>query len=112
LPRHAKIVDRRARTTRLSTVTLVWVCGLAAGFFGLLAAAARYGCGADDNGFACRTSGSAVGVLILIGVVAVVTAVTVLTHNRPPRRVLAIGGVGIVGLALCLVCARMLLGTV
>jgi hypothetical protein len=96
----------------LSTVSIVWLCGLVAGFFGLLAAAARYGCGSSDNGLACRGSGSVVGVLIVVAVIAVVTAVTVMTHDRPPRRVVAIGGIGLAALVFCFVAARALLGTV
>jgi hypothetical protein len=112
LPRHAKVVDRRARTTRVSTVGVVWLAGLAAGFFGLLGAAARYGCGANDHGFGCRGSGSVVGVLIVVAVVAIVTAVTVLSFDRDPRRVIGIGGLGLIALAVCFVAARTLLGTV
>jgi hypothetical protein len=78
----------------------------------LLGAAARYGCGSSDTGLACRTSGSVLGILIVVGVIAVVTAVTVLTHERPPRRVVITGGVGLAALALCLIAARSLLGTV
>jgi uncharacterized membrane protein len=110
--RHARTVDRRARVIRLSTVTVVWIGGLTAGFFGLLGAAARYGCGTSDTGLACRTSGSVVGGLIVVAVIIVVTTVTVLTHERPPRRVLTTGGIGLVALVLCLVAARGLLGTV
>jgi hypothetical protein len=96
----------------MTTVTVVWLGGLAAGFFGLLGAAARYGCGASDKGLACHGTGTTLGVIIVLAVVATVTAVTVLTHDREPRPVLAIGGAGLVALALCFVFARMLLGTV
>jgi hypothetical protein len=86
--------------------------GLAAGFFGLLGAAARYGCGANEAGLACRTSGSVVGALIVIAVISVVTAVTVMTHDRTPRSVLVIGTAGLAALVLCFIAARSLLGTV
>jgi hypothetical protein len=112
LPRHAKVVDRRVRTIRLSTITVVWLAGLAAGFFGLLGAAARYGCGASDTGLGCRTSGSVVGVLIVIAVIAVVTAVTVMTHDRTTRSVMMIGAAGLAALVLCYIAARSLLATV
>jgi hypothetical protein len=112
LARHAKLVDRRARGIRLSTVAVIWLSGLAAGFFGLLGAAAKYGCGSSDDGLACRTSGSVVGILIVLAVVIVVTAVTVLTHDRPARPVLVIGGLGLLVLVSCFVAARVLLGTV
>ena len=66
MARHARTVDRRARTVRLSTVAVVWLCGLGAGFFALLSAAARYGCGGGDKGLACRTSGPVVGILVVL----------------------------------------------
>jgi hypothetical protein len=97
---------------RLSTVAVVWLCGLAAGFFGLLSAAARYGCGAADNGFACRTSGSVVGILVVIAVIVVVTTVTILSHDQPPRRLVTMGTTGLIALVLCFVAARALLSTV
>lgn len=90
----------------------MWLCGLAAGFFGLLSAAARYGCSDSDKGFACGTSGSLVGGLVVVAVIAVVTAVTVMTYDRPARRVLTVGGIGIVALAICFGAARGLLATV
>jgi hypothetical protein len=112
LPRHAKVVDGRTRKIRVSTIFVVWVGGLAAGFFGLLGTVARYGCAASDDGLACRTSGSVVGVLIVIAVVVIVTAVTVMTNDRPRRRVIIVGAVGFAGLAFCFAAARTLLGTV
>jgi hypothetical protein len=110
--RHARAVDRRTRTVRVSTVAVVWICGLTAGFFALLSAAARYGCGAGDKGLACRTSGSVVGILVVIAVIVVVTTVTVMSHDRPPRRLLTIGLTGVAVLTLCFLAARALLGTV
>lgn len=85
---------------------------MAAGFFGLLGAAARYGCGSNDHGLACRDSGSVLAVLIVLAVVAVVTTVTVLTHDRAPRRVVTIGIAGLLALLLCFLGARGLLATV
>ncbi len=111
MSRHAKAVDQRLRTIRVSTVIVIWLSGLVAGFFGLLGAAARYGCGAGDDGLACHTSGSVAGVLIVVAVISVVTAVTVLSQDRPVRGVLVIGGVGLAALALCFVAARSLLAT-
>jgi hypothetical protein len=111
LARHTKLVDRRIRTIRLSTVAVVWLCGLGAGFYGLLSASARYGCDAHDNGFACRNSGSVVGGLIVLTVIAVVAAVTVMTYDRPPRRVLTVGGIGIAVLVVCFAAAAWVLAT-
>jgi hypothetical protein len=93
-------------------MAVVWLAGLAAGFFGLLGAAARYGCGVNDKGLACTGSGSTLGVLLVLAVITVVTVVTVRIHDREPRRVITIGAVGLVALALCLLFARMLLDTV
>ena len=90
---------------------MVWLAGLAAGFVGLLSATAHYGCSAGDHGFACHTSGSVVGWLLVAAVIAIVIAVTVLTLNRSARGVLTVGGVSLVALALCFVAARSLLAT-
>jgi hypothetical protein len=110
--RHAKTVDGRSRSTRTVTLIVVWLGGLAAGFFGLLGAAARYGCGSSDHGLACRGSGSFVGVLLIVVVISVVTGVTVLTYDRAPRRVILVGIAGLVGLTVCFLLARALLATV
>jgi hypothetical protein len=110
--RHAAPVDGHARSTRLAVLAVVWVCGLVAGFFGLLGAAARYGCSARDQGLACGNTGTFFGVLVIIAVIAVVTLVTVLTYGRRPRQLLLIGGLGMVGIALCYLAARGLLQTV
>ncbi|HKC28180.1 MAG TPA: hypothetical protein VKB75_09230 [Jatrophihabitans sp.] len=112
MPSHAKSDDRRIRAIRVSMIGLVWLVGLAAGFFSILAAAARYGCGRNDSGLACRTSGSALGVLLVIAVISIVAAVTVMTHDRPARRVVIAGGIGLAALVACLVAASGLLGTV
>jgi hypothetical protein len=104
-------VDRRLRAIRLSTVSLIWICGLAAGFFGLLGAAARYSCSAHEKGFGCRTSGTVVGILVLLAVIVVVTAVTVLTYDRPARRVVTVGAVGFAVLLVCFAVARVLVAT-
>jgi hypothetical protein len=111
LARHAKGVDGRIRVIRLSTLAVVWLAGLAAGFVGALSAVARYGCGTNDDGFACRGSGSLVGVLIVAAAIVIVVAVTLMTHDRPARRVLTVGGVGVASLVICLVAARGLLST-
>jgi hypothetical protein len=111
LSRHAKDVDPRFRAIRLPAVGLVWLCGLAAGYYALLGAAAKYGCGTSDDGFACDGSGSAVGVLLVIAVIGIVIAVTLLTSERPTRAILLVSGVGFVALVCCLVAARSLLAT-
>ena len=110
--RHAASVDGRARSIRLAVLAVVWICGLVAGFLGLLGAAARYGCSARDQGLACGNTGTFFGVLVILAVIVVVTLVTVLTHGRRPRQVVLIGGLGIIGIALCFLAARGLLQTV
>ena len=104
-------MDRRLRAIRLSTVSVIWLGGLAAGFFGLLGATAKYGCASGDNGFGCRTSGSIVGILIVVAVIAIVIAVTTLTVDRPRHRVLVVGLVGFGALAVCFALAQVLLAT-
>jgi hypothetical protein len=103
--------DARARTARVVTVAFVWFGGLAAGFVGILAAVAKYGCGLHDSGFACETSGSVCGIVIVLAAVAVVTAVTMLTFDQPTRRVLVVGGIGFAGLVALFVLAEVLLAT-
>lgn len=110
--RHARSADSRERRVRLSTLLAIWLAGLAAGFFGILASFARYGCGAAAQGLGCSTSGTVLGALVIIAVVALVTAVTVVTFEREPRRVLVVGAIGLAGLGLCYLAAQALLSTV
>jgi hypothetical protein len=112
MARHARSINRANRLVALAVVTVVWVCGLGAGFYALLSIAARYGCGATNHGLGCGNAGSAVGVALLIGVIATVTSVTVLVHGRNPMRILVIGLVGLFALAGCAVGAHALLNTV
>ena len=103
--------ERRLRVTRRGTVAAVWLAGLLAGFYGLLAATARYGCAGSDNGLACHVGGSVVGVLIVVAVLAVVTAVTLLSDRGSSREILVLGGSGVIALGVCFVAARMLLAS-
>ena len=112
MSRHVSTVDARDRRVRLAVVAVVWLAGLAAGFFALLSCLARYGCGASGGGLACHNSGTALGVLKVVGVVAVVVAVTVLTYGKPPRTAAIVGAIGLVLLLGCFLGARALLGTV
>ena len=111
MPRHAKTVDQRRRVIRWSTVTFVWLCGLAAGFYAALAAAAKYGCMSDDRAVGCTTSGSVLGIVLLVTIIAIVTVVTLTTANVLERRVLIIGAIGVGALAICTVAAAGLLAT-
>ena len=111
MSRHAKAVDERLRAIRLSTVAVVWLLGLAAGLYSLLAAVAKFGCMSGNRALACRTTGSVLGVVLLVAVVAIVIVVTVLTGRRPARPVLIIGAVGVAALTVCLIAAWSLLAT-
>ncbi|PZS16574.1 MAG: hypothetical protein DLM57_10130 [Pseudonocardiales bacterium] len=91
---------------------LVWVGGLAAGFFALLSVAARYTtCSTGAHGLACRPAGTAIGASIVFGVIATVTAATVFTHDRGPRRSAAWGVLGVTALGACYLAAHALLDT-
>jgi hypothetical protein len=105
-------VDVRARVVRVIAVAVIWFGGLGAGFVGILAAVAQYGCGMNDSGFACKTPGSVCGILIVAASVAVVTAATLLTFERPLRRVLIVGAVGLGALVVLFVLGEVLLSTV
>jgi hypothetical protein len=111
LSRHAQAVDERLRAIRLSTVAVVWLVGLAAGLYSLLAAAAKFGCMGGDRALACQSSGSILGFVLLAAVVVIVIVVTVLAGRRPARPVLIIGAVGAGALAICWIAAWSLLST-
>lgn len=110
--RHAHSSDPSGRLARRYTLAIVWLAGLAAGFFAILASFAGYGCSSNDNGLACRTSGTLVAVLVVVVVIAVVTAVTVFTYEREPRLIVLAGGGALLALVLCYFAARGLLSTV
>lgn len=110
--RHAKAPSVRARVARAGSLAVVWVGGLAAGFFALLSVAARYTtCTTSAPGLACRPAGTAIGGSLVIGVIATVTAATVLTHDRGPGRSATWGLLGAVALSACYFAAHALLDT-
>ena len=111
MARHARERDARLRAFRGSALTLIWLGGLVTGFYGVLSVAARYGCGRSAHGLGCKTSGSALGGLIVRAVIAVVTTVTVVTHDRDGRRIGIAAGLGFIGLAVCFICAQALIAT-
>jgi hypothetical protein len=97
---------------RAGALTFVWLGGLAAGFFALLSVAARYTtCTPTAHGLACRPVGTAIGGSLVIGVIATVTAATVLTHGRGPRRSATWGLLGVMALGACYLAAHALLDT-
>jgi hypothetical protein len=110
--RHAKAVSSRSRAARATALAVVWLGGLAAGFFALLSVSARYTtCSASAHGLACRPAGTAIGGTLVIGVIATVTAATVLTHDRGPGRSATWGLLGAAALIVCYLAAHALLGT-
>lgn len=110
--RHAKAVSSRSRYARAAALLVVWLGGLAAGFFGLLSTSAKFTtCGSNSKGLACSTPGTALGAFLVIGVIATVSATTVLTHDRPPRNVALTAVGGVVALVACYLGAHALLGT-
>jgi hypothetical protein len=112
MARHGRSVDERARVVRVTMLVVIWLGGLAAGLFALLAAAAKYGCAPAAGGLGCTTSGSLLGFGLVLVVIAVVTTVTVLTFDREPQRSITVGVLGLVALLACFLVAQGILGTV
>jgi len=99
------------RLVRGTALVVIWVGGLAAGFFAILRIAARFGCARSSHGLACGSSGSAVGAGLTVAVIAVVTTVTIATHDRSPRRVAITATLGALALAGCYLGAHALIDT-
>ena len=108
MPRHARGKDARPRRVRLVALAVVWVCGLIAAFFSVLAATARYGCATGNRALACRTSGSVLGWLLVAAVIVVIIAVTIML-DRPRGPVLVVASIGVATALLCLGAATGLL---
>jgi hypothetical protein len=99
------------RLVRGTALVVIWLGGLAAGFFAILSVAARFGCSHSSHGLACKQSGSALGAGLIVAVIAVVTTVTVATHDRGPRRVATTAALGALALIGCYLGAHALIGT-
>src|ERR1700744_2725397 len=111
MPRHVQA--RGGRIARLGVVAILWLVGLGAGFYAILSVGARYGCASSDKGLACHTTGTALGVLLIIAVILVVTAGTVLSQDAANWRARALRiGAALVLLVACLFAAHALLATV
>ncbi|MEO9139175.1 MAG: hypothetical protein ABI345_08920 [Jatrophihabitans sp.] len=110
--KHAHSSDPAARRARVLTLVVVWLAGLGVGFVGIVATFARYGCSESATGLGCRSTGTVVGTLVIIGVIAIVTAVTAFTHERPARNVITAGAFAVVGLGLLFLAAEGLLSTI
>jgi hypothetical protein len=109
--RHVRVASGRWRAARASALTLIWLGGLTVGFFAILAAAAKYSCSPSAHGLACRPAGTAVGGALVVGVIAIVTSVTVATHDSGHRRLVGWTLGGALALAACFLAARALIGT-
>lgn len=104
---------RDGRLIRLGVLALVWLCGIAAGLFALLSAGARYTtCSAGSASLACTGSGTALGALLVVAVVAGVTVATLVSYGRERRTLLVIGGAALVLQLGLLLAAHALLATV
>lgn len=111
MARHIRVPSGRWRIARASALTFIWLAGLTAGFFAILAGTARYSCSPAAHGLACRSSGTAVSSLLIVGVIATVTAVTVATHDSGRRRLVAWTASGAIVLVACLLLARAVIST-
>jgi hypothetical protein len=102
----------RGGATGLVLLAVLWLCGLVAGFYAMLGAGAKLGCGQNAHGLACRPVGSALGAAIVLGVVVIVTAVTIALQDARSRRSRALRLItGLALLVACLLGARALLAT-
>jgi hypothetical protein len=111
MPRHVQA--RGGRVARLGVVAILWLAGLGTGFYAILSVGARYGCARTDEGLACGTTGTALGALLILAVILVVTAGTVFSQDAGNWRVRVIYVVAaLVLLGACLVGAHALLATV
>lgn len=111
MARHLRAVSGRSWAARGTALALVWLAGLAVGFFAVLSVAARYSCSPRNRAVACTATGTTLGVLLAVAVIAVVTTVTVATHDRPPLRTLPWVIAGLLLLGACYLAAHTLLAT-
>ncbi len=111
MARHARSTSARWCLARGGALTLIWLGGLAAGFFAILGAASHYSCAHNAHGLACRPAGPAVGVILVLAVIAIVTSVTVATHNSGERRLITWTVAGALGLLACYFGAHALIST-
>ena len=103
---------RSPRALRWTAVAVVWAAGVAAGLFALLAGGSRFAtCSSHATGLACRSAGTALAVLLLLAVVAVVSTATVLAVSRTPSHLAVLTLIAVVLLVGCLLGARSLLST-
>jgi hypothetical protein len=111
--RHAYSIANPTQIFRLGALVLVWLAGLIVGIFGMICVGARYAsCSSTNNGLACHSSGTTLSVLLIVGVIATVTVVTVATHGRDSRALAVLTVAGLVVLGMLYVGTRAILATV
>jgi hypothetical protein len=111
--RHAHPIANPTQVFRLVALVLVWLAGLIVGIFGMICVGARYAsCSSTNNGLACHSSGTTLSVLLIVGVIATVTVVTVATHGRDQRALALVTVAGLVILGLLYLGTRAILATV
>jgi hypothetical protein len=111
--RHAHPIASPTQIFRFGVLVLVWLAGLTVGIFGMICVGARYAsCSATNTALACTSSGTALSVLLVVGVIATVTAVTVATHGRDRRALALVAVAGLVILGLLYLGTRAILATV
>jgi hypothetical protein len=104
--------SRPGVAARWALLAALWAVGLVAGFYAMLGAGAKLGCGKSAHGLACRPAGSALGVAIVLGVIVIVTAATIALQDAATRGSRALRLLsGLVLLGACLLGARALLAT-
>jgi hypothetical protein len=96
----------------VALIAILWICGLLAGFYAMLSVGTRYGCGVNAHGLACRSTGTILGVGIVVAVIATVTAASLLAWDATTWRARLLRmSAGLALLIGCLFAARALIGT-
>jgi hypothetical protein len=111
--RHAHSIANPTQAFRLIALVLVWLAGLIVGIFGMICVGARYAsCSSTNSGLACHSSGTALSVLLIVGVIATVTAVTIAIPGRNLRTLALVSITGLLVLGLLYLGTRAILATV
>ncbi len=110
--RRAAIKHESSIALRVSVV-LFWIIGIGAGFLTSLVLVARVTCASGAKGLACGTTGSALGIALVIAVIVVVGVATIsaLDAHADTRGWIARLVIGVVLLALIAFAGHLLLAT-